>query len=226
MLAIGMPVMLLKNQAHALGIANGTIAILRQIVLHPDDQQTTTVKEKCGAYTIQKQYLTHLPLYICVEPIDNLGDLANAHPPAPTGLANGNIAAHIPAGWIPIFPESVSLTLRDKQKTTFSVHRTPFPITGAFALTYNKVQSQTLKGGAIVDLVRAPRVPTDPAAVYVMLSRVRELNKLWILRDFSLDVLNSLQDATRDQLKEMEDLEARDKEHKKRFCLTHSKTLQ
>lgn len=57
-------------------------------------------------------------------------------------------------------------------------------------MTFNKIQSQTLPG-ALVDLNPPPSTPVDKAGVYVMLSRVRSLDTLWIAKDFPLEVLNS-----------------------------------
>jgi hypothetical protein len=88
-------------------------------------------------------------------------------------------------------------------------------------MTFHKVQSLTLKDGAIVDLVRPPRIQSDPAAVYVMLSRVQRLDRLWVLRDFSLEVLNSLANMTKDQADELKDLETKDKDHLKHFAARH-----
>jgi len=227
-LAIGMPVMLLKNQNHALGITNGTVAVLRQMVLHPDDQHTTPVTETCGDYTVKKLYLKHLPLYMCVEPLDSLSDLHKKQQPsaANTNTSLGHtvhgLPRNIPAGCIPLFPEEYKLDMKDHHLGSFTVHRKTFPVTAAFALTYHKIQSQTLKGGAILDLSQPPSLPTDPAAPYVMLSRVPSLNKLWILQDFSLEFVNSLQKATRDQRQEMDDLVERDMKHRRKYYRTHS----
>jgi hypothetical protein len=232
MLTVGMPVMTLKNQSHPLDIANGTIAVLREIVLHPDDANASPVEETCGPYHVKKLYLTKQPLYICVEPVDTLEEAlertaaTRTHPPtAATGLRapndsdGGQIADNIPQGWVPIFTESGSLKIYDRNGC-FTVHRTTFPITAAFSMTFNKTQSLTLTGGAVVDLVLPSRVRCDPAAVYVMLSRVRTLDKLWVLRDFSLDALNALKNATAAQLKEIERLEQLDAAHAEKCAKT------
>lgn len=88
------------------------------------------------------------------------------------------------ANEIVVFPETRSIDLHipasaGYSRTRISVKRTQLPIQPSFAMTEFKAQGKTLPG-AIIDLVDC----VGSQAPYVMLSRVTNLQNLFILRSF------------------------------------------
>ena len=92
-------------------------------------------------------------------------------------------------GVYPLTP--VSRTWLVNKKTKVKVRRTGFSLVPDFASTAHMIQGQSVCA-AFVDLVTRDETeqPTDAAQVsgYVMLSRVRDPNKLWLLRPFPRDL--------------------------------------
>lgn len=82
----------------------------------------------------------------------------------------------------PILADTVSVTFRGtNSKQTLSFRRTQVPLIPAFAMTAHKSQGQTLNK-AVVDLASCH----GTEAPYVMISRVRRLEDLLILRPFPI----------------------------------------
>jgi hypothetical protein len=87
--------------------------------------------------------------------------------------------AHFPPDVFPLSTSSLSFS-RGKRKATFN----QFPVTLAYAITDYKCQGETYFNGLLTDL-RKPLVgSTEPASLYVQLSRVQTLQQLSIMRDF------------------------------------------
>jgi hypothetical protein len=82
----------------------------------------------------------------------------------------------------PVLPETVSVRYQgSKSKQSVSFKRTQLPLIPAFAMTAHKSQGQTMDK-AIIDLTTCRRTETP----YVMVSRVRRLQDLLILRPFPI----------------------------------------
>ena len=82
----------------------------------------------------------------------------------------------------PILPDTITVRYQgSKSKQSLSFKRTQLPLIPAFAMTAHKSQGQTLDK-AIVDLANCH----GTEAPYVMVSRVRRLNDLLILRPFPM----------------------------------------
>jgi len=81
-----------------------------------------------------------------------------------------------------VFPlPTMSLTFSyGKRKATFN----QFPVTLAFAITDYKCQGETYFDGLLTDLRKPLTGSTEPASLYVQLSRVQSLEHLSIMRDF------------------------------------------
>lgn len=97
----------------------------------------------------------------------------------------------------PIFPDTVSVFYRgSKSKQSISFRRTQVPLIPAFAMTAHKSQGQTLDK-AVIDLTTCH----GTEAPYVMISRVRRLDDLLILRPFAFSRIKCRmsQDSRREQ---------------------------
>jgi len=82
----------------------------------------------------------------------------------------------------PILPETITVRYQGtRSKQCLSFKRTQLPVIPAFAMTAHKSLGQTLEK-AIVDLTNCHGTESP----YVMLSRVRRLNDLLILRPFPM----------------------------------------
>ena len=168
-----MPLLIKENIATELGIFNGTRCTFSRLVLHPDEPQFDL-----EAHSVEKtqHWLQRMPLYIVVNiPKSQNGEWKFKQFP---GLALGEF---------PIFPrqESIPHFLNgSKQKQFF--RRSQFPVLPGYAMTGYAAQGQTFTEGAIVDLSTPPlkRGKSDPADSYVLLSRLRSLIGLLILRPF------------------------------------------
>ena len=100
--------------------------------------------------------------------------------------------AYLPSNIIPIFPREESFSVDPKcpelGTKAVSVKRVQFPLTPAYACTAHKAQGKTLTK-AIVDLSKPPTGRMDAAYAYVVLSRLKCLTDLLILRPFPISVL-------------------------------------
>jgi hypothetical protein len=87
---------------------------------------------------------------------------------------------HFPASVIPLKPSSF----------TFKIHKgsakfRQFAVTLAYAITDYKCQGETYFNGLLCDLQTPPTGSTEPASLYVQLSRVQSLQHLSIMREFN-----------------------------------------
>ena len=167
-LYVGMPVMVTKNIATALGITNGTTGVVKSLHFKSGE----VVNEDTGLHHFELNNADYIIVElddINVKPLDNL-----------------------PPNHVPIFPkkEYFSVYIPGK-KTPFTVNRTHFPLVPRFSCTAHKSQGQTLSK-AIVDLVPHSRMKkVEIEFSYVPLSRIRKLEDLTILRPFDPSVLKA-----------------------------------
>lgn len=89
---------------------------------------------------------------------------------------------------VPIFPMQLSFNINTGIGNK-RITRTQFPLTPAFCLTSHKVQGKTMSSGCIVDLSKPPTGKLDSSYAYVVLSRVKRLRDLYIVRPFDKTVL-------------------------------------
>lgn len=101
----------------------------------------------------------------------------------------------LPVDVVPIIPTSTQFTYISPQGAKFHISRSQLPLLPAYAYTDYKAQGRTLKI-AIVDLADC----TSLQSVYVMLSRVKSLGGLAILRWFkSTKLYQNLQEEFRNE---------------------------
>ncbi|PIL26216.1 hypothetical protein GSI_11971 [Ganoderma sinense ZZ0214-1] len=120
----------------------------------------------------------------------------------------GKVCADLEEDVVPIFPESVSFKVQinvNGKALRRSISRTQLPILPAYAYTDYKSQGKSLTR-AIVDLDSAMSLQ----GVYVMLSRVKTLDGLLILRGFSPSkICGRLSQELRDELARIDRLAER-----------------
>ena len=167
----GMPLIVKKNLATELGVCNGTRCTFVRMVLHPDEPAFELTSSPIQP---KVHFLRKAPVMIVIK-------MSN---PKFNQLDGFEI------GEFPIFPETEKFQFKPKSANK-SVTRTQFPILPAYAITGYAAQGGTFDQ-AVVDLT----VPTGPACgptnksdLYVLLSRVRNLKSLLILRPFQRSVL-------------------------------------
>lgn len=118
----------------------------------------------------------------------------------------GSICANAPDDIVPIFPEWTTFTWSrnvNGEAKPFSVSRLQVPLLPAYAYTDYKSQGRSLDN-AIID----PASATTLQGVYVMLSRVRALSGLTILRPFNAAKIEQrLSQELRTELQRLEKLD-------------------
>jgi hypothetical protein len=168
-LVSGMPLVVKHNLATELGVCNGTLCTLSSIVFHagsePDDTQSTVAEEL---------FLTKQPAYLIVS-VPN-----HKFKPFP-GLLPGQF---------PLFPVTRTF-VANVGASSYKVKRTQFPCQAAYALTGYTAQGGTFPK-AILDL-SSPHGNHElqHADIYVLLSRLKKLSGLLILRPFNIGVLRT-----------------------------------
>ena len=181
-IAMGARVRLTENIATDLGLANGTIGTIHDILI-PDP----SVIQRSSLYSRR----------IFVPPtVKEKRPLILFRPDEPTReLANHvfkGFGFDIPAGVVPIDMTRSELDIDyfDSLNTfrTIKITRYQFPIALGYAITDYKCQGQTYTTG-VIDLAPVSG-RSDPNSAYVMLSRFRSLHGLLIFSDFPIKVFN------------------------------------
>ncbi|RDB26275.1 ATP-dependent DNA helicase pfh1 [Hypsizygus marmoreus] len=160
-LALGMNIMVTFNIATEADLANGTRAIVENIVLDPRDQFVQP-DQVSGVITLR-----HPPAMVTIRPC------RGTFPSIP-GMESGIL---------PVFPSEGNFTLQAGNGQITKLKRRQLAITGAYAFTDYKSQGQTLEY-VIVDLGKPPGGCLSPFNAYVALSRSRGTNTIRLLRDF------------------------------------------
>jgi hypothetical protein len=176
-----MKVVLTVNICTNDGLANGAQGILRQIVYNPDSIDTQSSRGKAIV-------LKRPPKYVVVELIGRA-----------SGAYNSLAENHVPVE--PVKAACVhTIWRRDGSQIRRNFQRFQLPLTQAFAFTDYKCQGRTIQK-AIVDLAEG----VTSTGVYVMLSRVRRLEDLLILRPFKESLLDmKIPFALREEFKRLE----------------------
>jgi hypothetical protein len=160
----GMPMVVRDNLATEIGICNGATCTLRRVVLHENEEHLPKGPGETNFLHYQpKMLIVHMDTKPGEEPI------FDQFP----GLSKGEF---------PIFPQTKTFT----HATLGSIKRTGFPVLPAFAITGYCAQGKTYSR-AIIDLAKPTgrgAGPVNPADYYVLLSRLRTLEGVVILRPF------------------------------------------
>ena len=189
----GMPLVIKANIATELGICNGTRCTLSRIVFN-ENQEPFEPESDTG----QEHLIRLMPAMLIVK-IDNprFAPFDSLEP-----------------GEFPIFPiQSRAFEFKqriDGRKTTVCyVKRTQLPVLPGYALTGYTAQGGTFQRG-ILDITTPGKGcgKVDPADTYVLLSRMKTLDGLLILRPFDKDVLDPPRNINmRNEISRLEALE-------------------
>lgn len=127
------------------------------------------------------------------------------------GEYSGDVLPHLQQRELAVLPDNVKVTfMHPHSGKKITISRNQLPLAAAFAITAHKAQGLTLTK-AVVDLANC----RGSEAPYVMLSRVRSLNDVLILREFDRKRISCpISDHMKMELARMELL---DKETRNRF---------
>jgi len=170
----GMPIMITSNIAPCLGVSNGTVGTLHQIIFDPKEDESKC--ERVGDFI----KLNFQPECLLIKFDD---DINFQHPDFERNVA-------------PIVPQKITFDYEinvvgktKKEKRYIKVSRKGFFMTLNFCCTAHKCQGETLSS-AIIDLkLNLPKSNWTTTASYVPASRLQNSDGLYVLRDFDADML-------------------------------------
>ena len=210
----GMPVLLQENIACELGLSNGTRGIFRQLVFGNSLPPTTgSVEEKFTVDTIFVRNAQYALVEIPTSKVKKLHSLDPFIVPIPV------IEKTFEVNLDKLYSNKGRITKvlsQRKLKTNITVKRKGLPLIPAYSITTHKSQGQTLPK-IVIDLNMPPGA-VEVASAYVPLSRVRKLEDLVILQNFSIDVLRVKPSKGQiDELKRLTNLFERTKQRYTRY---------
>lgn len=168
----GMPVRITQNIAVSLGIANGTDGILKGVQF----PEGTTFKS-INCFGIRVLLSSHLPSVAFV----NSPQLGSRLP-----RRFQCVPLQFPDSTIPLYPfESSSFSSPNSLENRASMKMTQLPFVPAFASTTYKVQGLTTDGIVAFPFLKGSPGRPSTAALYVVLSRVRRLKDVFLMRQIT-----------------------------------------
>lgn len=174
----GAPVIITRNRFVELGLTNGNVAKLQSIKISARDEREAA--EYFVTNPTKPYYLKDFPEFLTLDMRDKNGNYR--HKPI-EGLEPWEL---------PMTPKKTTVTAQvifDGSSISKFFSRQQYHLCLAFSLTDYKVQERSYDT-AIVDLVRPSRGRNSINSLYVMLSRVRTLAGLRILRRFKFEHIN------------------------------------
>ena len=175
-LVSGMPLVIKSNLATELGICNGTLCRLSRVVLNENQQPFDPTSTSA-----QEEFIRLMPIMLIVK-------IDNPRFPQFDGLQPGEF---------PIFPTTtMSFPYNDyvpgktKKQKICTITRKQFPVLPGYALTGYTAQGATFSR-AILDITPPTKGcgKINPADTYVLLSRMKALAGILILRPFPKQLL-------------------------------------
>jgi hypothetical protein len=169
----GLKVMLTENRYPTLGLVNGTIGIVHEIILDHDTPGNDVLFIKP-------------PLHVLVD----FNSFINDH----KSSLNDIMIENLPKNIVPIVPISRSFDYiheieGPQYSKKFSIKKRQIPLSPAFCLIDYKGQGETFNN-LIVDFSKPPdRNPLTMHNIYVTLSRLRSSEGLVLLRDITIEDL-------------------------------------
>jgi hypothetical protein len=188
---VGMPATCTRNIAVHLGIANGTLGWVRDIVFPPNAPPLQTVTLADGS---RRSVSTVQPAVIYM------------HFPNYRGARVAGLPAHFADTVVPLTALCEYVTVRlsrtgQERAHTRAIKMTQFPLIPALALIPYKLQGATLDALAVGSLVDATYKP-PPQAAYIVFSRVRSAASLAMLCDLTPSLVERFK-PSRAQLAEL-----------------------
>ncbi len=172
---VGAPVFITENIAPEKGLANGTPAVLHSLTL-PEGHDNSNAQfwaEYERALPGSIVVLPTLPYSVNIRLPHLSRDASGIHWPQDETLEQGDVIVPIKLSRFPL-----SLVVSDTNSAKIYYH--DFPLELGFAVTYHKVQGQTVNK-IILDLRDAPKSKIRLTSLYVGLSRVRKSNDIRVL---------------------------------------------
>lgn len=165
-LICGFKYLLTKNIPNgiAYGLVNGATVILKKIIT--EELRYEHIKDN-------KYQITIFPKFLLIEVTNNNKKLFKIN-----GLDENHFLLE---------PTTVSYYLKINSSKRILIRRIQFPLNLDFAFTAHKLQSLTVEK-LIVDL-KKPSYKFDHSYTYVVLSRVKKISGLLILRDFEYEMI-------------------------------------
>jgi hypothetical protein len=173
----GARIVLTVNMKVEFGLVNGATGTIFEILLPPS---VSPYRNRAAPNCV---FLARPPIVLFKPDV--------CHP----ALANFKFSGldSFPPGLVPLFPKLRTFTFKcftdGGHLETKSIQRYQLDLDLAYALTDYKCQGKTYTN-AIIDLRAPPGKQTDPNSPYVLLSRLKSIEGLLILRSFDPDVFN------------------------------------
>jgi PIF1-like helicase len=169
---IGTQYMVTSNLDVANGIANGTVASVRDIVLKKGT--TPSVTDVGNGFSVHSVFASDIFCVILEHQFDAWSTKVCYSP--------------LPAGYFPIKAEQFNKTIKfNDHGAGIKVRLTQFPLTNAIVLTGHKTQGLTLDH-LILGHMNGKNKYGNNGWLYVILSRVRDINGLHLLTPLSTDL--------------------------------------
>jgi hypothetical protein len=171
-LAVGAKVYLTSNIGTSVGLCNGTVGYVMDIIYKDD------VDRDDKNNPIPSSSPPDLPKYVWV-------DFGNSYR-GPSFFDESNVDRR---GWVPVYPITSSVFKRGTQKiggeaTTHEYSRTMLPLRLAWAWTFWKAQGQTFRNKIIMNLSNKEK---ENGLTYTGFSRATKLSNIGIIGGLSLE---------------------------------------
>ena len=181
---VGMPVLVTKNISVDIGIANGSHAVIQNIVFPPTTTFSIIITTSGAFVKLPSQH----PLYILLKITDSV-ITCNFHTlRTPSATSNNPPPLPLEPGVFPITTSTKTINKLKIYKIDVKFNLTQFPISPSFALTDFKLQGSTLNSMILspftIDNNLIPNIGNtrkiSGPSLYVLLSRVRQLQHFWL----------------------------------------------
>jgi hypothetical protein len=190
-LVLGMPCLLRKNIDVPNGLSNGTCGTLVGVILDPREPPVPAYS--ADATNNNVHFLKYLPQCLLV----HFPTLKRQTPVCP-GLCDD------PQVW-PLLPCKETFDYKPTKGVKYRICRAQFPLIPAYASTGHAAQGLTMQS-LVCDINGCQKLPN---ASYVILSRCKRPEDLWILRNFDLTALQRpVPAALQKEMLRLEELDA------------------
>jgi hypothetical protein len=183
MLVPGAPITLKTNLLPSSFLFNSSRGTFVSMVLHPDEPDYD------NDYELGPHFLKYQPISISV----NIPDATHLQPVK----CDDQPLAHVPVANLTLGPVSLALYANGHQKGDPGLTRKQFPIVAGRGYTDFNLQSDTVEERYLVDSMRHKGQISFTTALYVLLSRVKRLDLLYLITKIKLA---DLQEALSDDL--------------------------
>jgi hypothetical protein len=162
----GMPISFTKNMSH--GIFNGALGFVDHIVHHPDNVVTRSAEDS------RIRACSHMPQLVLVRMLKKTGT---------------QFAPSLPQDTVayPWCKEAWPVNVELGKNSTVAMRLQQFAIIPAYAITSEKCQGLTLERSVIAPWRHETRFAPQKTALYVMLSRTKEVQNMRFMQPLSME---------------------------------------